>query len=240
MTKVIEAGTDYTYKVDFIVDGELVSPSSAVISLTDNSGAIVGSVDETVLTINTGATSALFTILAANNALTLDYELRYVVVKFTYQSRDYYVRDYYNIRSNLRIPVSYDDVRNIAGLSSNILTDDQIDLFAAYSELQADVDVTLDSVIASGSSVIPHIQTAVAAKAALNALNFVETMIFQSEQADNTLYKRFTGIDFNAVLGRLQALYNAAIGKINGDVVGSQTTVNIFNVVTGTDPVTGE
>lgn len=235
MPKYIENATSYNYKVSYEVDGQLVSPSSASITLRKNDGTVVGGISDTALTIPPAATSSVFTISGANNTASLVYELRYIAVKFVYNSQTYYINDFYALRSNLRLPVTKDEVRGLAGLSSTELADDQIDLFAAYDQLADDVDSSIDNILTSGSVLIPAVQQGVRARAALNAMTMIETMVNQSEQADNTFYKRFSTIDFEAALDRLEAMYSDALAKIDGLSAGDVTP---FIVVTGTDPVT--
>lgn len=239
MPQYVENNTIYNYKVDYKVDGEFVTPSSASITLTKNDGTVVGGVNDTALNIGAGATHSVYSFSGANNTATLVYELRYVTVKFVYNSKTYYVRDFYTIRSNLRLPVTPDDVRTLVGMTESELSDEQIDLFKAYSQLQADVtEANLDTILSSGSALIPQVQLGIQAAAALNALIMIETMLLQSEQADNTIYKRFSKVDFESALKRLEDTYNAVVLQLNGVVTGEQITVTSFLVVTGTDPVT--
>lgn len=240
MSRYIVNNTALTYKISFEVDGEFVSPSSASITLTKNDGTVVGGINDTALTIPAEATSVNYTISGANNTSTLDYELRYITVKFVYNSNTYFLRDYYTIRDNLRIPVTASDVRILTGLSNSELSDDQIDIFAAYDNVQNDLTVNLATLLDDGSLLIPEIQNAIKARAALDSMLMVETLIFQSEQADNTLYKRFNQIDFEALLNRLRAMYSRALAKLEGIETGNNTSVTSFIVSTGVDPVTNE
>lgn len=240
MSKYIEVGKDYNYKIDFIVDGDFVSPDSASVTLTNNAGTVVGSIQDTPVTIPSGATSALFTVPGSANTKTLAYELRYLTVTFIYQGKTYQIRDFYAIRDSLRLPITYDDVRALSGLSNAALPDERIDLLLAYSQVQLELpDLNLDNLLATGSAQIPYLQQAVALKAAINSTGVLELMVFQSEQADNTLYKRFATMDFADIGLRLSNLYRFAIAQLSGETIDSAINGPIFVVVTGDDPVTG-
>lgn len=237
MPKYVLNNTALNYAIDFEVGGEKITPASAHITLTNNAGTVVGAINNSVVTI-TGPTS-VFTIPQADNVTSLDYDLRFVDVVFVYNSKSYYIHDYYAIKSDFRIPVTPDDVRAYAGLTSTELSDDQIDIFGATGEVQDDITGNISDLISSGSVLIPSLQVAIKAKASLNSMAFIETSIMQSEQADNTLYKRFAQINFQDIFDRLNAAYSAAINKLNGVAVGDADAVTIFIVSTGTDPVTG-
>lgn len=235
MTKYAQSNKAFNYKVDFIVDGELVTPTSASITVLKNDGSAT-SVTDAALTINSDATSAVYTIGASDNQNTLPQTLRFITVKFVYNGVTYTVNDVYLLRDSLLIPVSPNDVRALVSMTSAELPDENIDLFFAYSQLDTDIDGNLDDLISNGSAFIPQIQKALAARAAFNSCQMIELMLYQSEQADNTLYKRFSKIDFAAMLARLESLYNDSIGLILEAETGIPT---IFLAVTGTDPVTG-
>lgn len=237
MPKYVLNNTALNYAIDFEVDGEKVIPTSATITLTNNAGSVVGSINNSSVTI-TGPRS-VFTISAGNNTTSLDYDLRFIDVDFVYNSKSYHIHDYYTIKSNFRIPVTAEDVRLFVGLTAAEISDDQIDIFGATSQVQDDMTSNITTLISSGSALIPTLQVAIKAKAAFNCLTFIETTIMQSEQADNTLYRRYDRINFQDMFTRLQGAYDTAINKLNGVTVGDADAVTIFLAVTGTDPVTG-
>ena len=235
MTKYAQSNSAFNYKVDFIVDGELVTPTSASITVQKNDGSAT-SVTNAALTINSGATSAVYVIGAPDNQNTLPQTLRFITVKFVYNGVTYTVNDVYMLRDSLLLPVSKDDVRALVTMTKSELPDENIDLFFAYSELDTVLGGNLGTLISSGSSFLPNIQKALAARAAYNSCQLIELMLYQSEQADNTLYKRFSNIDFEALMARLAALYDNAILIITE---GETSIPTIFLAVVGTDAVTG-
>jgi hypothetical protein len=241
MPKYITTNKDYSYKIDFIVDGEYISPSSANITLTKNDSSVVGGINQTALTIATDATSATYLISASNNIKTLDTEIRYITVNFTHNAKPYTIKDFYQVVAALEIPVSTADVKNIIGLSDKELPDEMIDIYAAFNDVTSETDsagVDTTTILTTGSSLLPALQEAVKFKAAINSLLGIETLILQSEQADNTIYKRFSTIDFNEILARLNNKYNAAILKLSGVGAGEAATSTLLIISTGTDRIT--
>lgn len=243
MTKYVEAGKIYNYPINFVVDGQPVSPTSAVITLLDNTGTIVDSINETNLTIPSDATSISYPIPAAANTTSLPYDLRYIAIKFVAGGQTYYINDFYSVKTSLRLPVTMDMVRAWLNFTSEELSDDQIDLFLAYGQVQDDITASglnLDTLISTGSLLIPYIQQAVSLKAALNSVGSIELNIYQSEQSDNTNYKRFANTDFSGVSDGLLGRYRIAIMAITGESTDDITGPTLFLVQTpATDPVTG-
>lgn len=239
MPKYVQAGTIYPYHVVFEVDGELVSPTSATITLTDNAGSVVQSINNSAITIAANSTDAIYNIPANANAKTLNSELRFVEIKFVYGGVTYTIRDNYEIKPSLQQLILPQEVRDYLSLVKSELPDSAIDLFNSYNELDADVAVDIGNIISSGSALLPYVRKAWLAKTAINCSHLLELRVMQSEQSDNTVYKRFADTDFQAIRDRLQLDYNNAIRGIEEvDRLGG-TSVTGFLVVTGTDPVTG-
>ena len=238
MPKYITTNKDYSYKVDFIVDGEYISPSSANITLTKNDSTVVGGINQTALTIAANATSATYLISASNNVKTLDTEIRYITINFVYNAKPYTIKDFYQVVAALDIPVSTRDVKNIIGLSDKELPDEMIDIYIAFNDVTADTEsagVDTTSILTTGSSLLPTLQEAVKFKAAINSLLGIETLVLQSEQADNAIYKRFSTIDFNEILNRLNNKYNSTILKLSGIPTGEGASSTLL-LISSTSP----
>lgn len=233
--KYAQINSPFNYTVQFQLNGEPVSPSSATITIVDNTGSDT-SVDGVSLTIPTAATSVIFTIPADVNETTVPNALRYVQIAFVYLGQTHYISDVYLLRASLLMPITKDDVRRLTTMTSSELPDENIDLFAAYNELNSDLGGVLPTLIADGSEFVPQIQLALAAKAAVNSCLLLELMLMQSEQSDNTIYKRFSKIDFEAMLARLRGLYDTNLILISEVTVAVPT---IFIAAVGTDPITG-
>lgn len=236
MTAYVQAGTAYTYKASFEVDGELVHPSAASITVLKNDGSVADSINNIALTIGADATFATYLISANANTTSQTNELRVVRIKFTYDSKDYSYEEIYNLRSGLIIPVTKQDVRALVSMSPSELPDENIDLYLAYSQVDTDLNNTLGAIISAGGDNLPQIQQAITARAAMNSCRFIELMVLQSEQSDNSLYRRFEQMDFAALLLRLTNIYNGLVGLVLED---AGEPISLFLVGTGTDPVTG-
>lgn len=236
MTRYGQTGATFQFKTDFVVDGELISPTSAKITVQKNGGEAT-SVTDVALTMGVDDTSASYNIASTVNNTTLPQEIRFITVKFTYEGAEYVINDIYFLRDSLLVPATKADVRALVSMSTTELPDDNIDLYYAYSQLDADLDGTLGSLITNGSLLIPKIQKAITAKAAFNSCQMIEVMYFQSEQADNTTYKRFSKIDFEALLARLDGIYNDSLIEVGGTDV---TLPSLFIVAVGTDVITGQ
>lgn len=239
MVNYVEAGVIYPYPIKFIVDGELVTPTSATITVKDNNETVVQSINDTALTIPHEATSMTYSIPANANAKTLDYEIRFVTVKFVYNSVTYKIEDYYVIEDSLKLPITKSEVRSLVAMSEAELPDSDIDLINAKNFVQALIDPTISTLISSGSSKIPKLSRAIIIQAAMNAIETIELRVFQSEQADNTLYKRFASIDFAALIQSFKLEFQKLILDINDAGTEEAVSVTLFIVQTGTDPVTG-
>lgn len=230
-----QIGSAFQYKTDFVVDGELVSPTSAKITVQKNDGTAT-SVTDVAFSMELNDTSASYLIPGSVNNTTLPQELRFITVKFTYESTEYTINDVYFLKSSLLIPTTKADVRALVAMSTTELPDENIDLIYAYSQLDSDLDGTLDGLISNGSILLPRIQKALTAKAAFNSCQMIEMMYFQSEQADNTTYKRFSKVDFDALLNRLTGIYNNALQDLSDT---ESTLPSLFIVAVGTDAITG-
>lgn len=240
MANYAASDKDYGYRIQFILDGQPVSPSEATYTVTDNAGAVVESLEDVaVLLPNLGDTYADIVIPAAANEKTLANEVRYVTVTFTHGGLTHTFTDFYFLRDGIRLPISPDDVRSLIGATSSEIADSQVDLFSAYAQVQTDApNVNLDAILTSGDARFPALLEAVKVKAAMNLSTTFETSIMQMEQADNTLYRRFEEIDFDSMRNTLAARYSAALRILTGDdSFGVAPLMGIFAV--GTDPVTG-
>ena len=235
MTKYGQIGSAFNYIANFIVNGELVTPSSATITVQKNDGGAT-SVTDVALPISADSTSVIYQIPSSVNSATLPQEIRFITIKFVYQGAHYTINDVYLLRNSLLIPVTKDAVRALVTLTPSELPDDNIDLYYAYSQLDNALGNTLGSLISNGSIFLPNIQKALAARAALDSCKLIELMVYQSEQADNTIYKRFSKIDFESMMARLEAMYSEAIVEISEEDLSVPT---LFIISSGTDALTG-
>lgn len=243
MSKNAVENTIYNYLIDFTVGGEVILPTSATITITDNAGNVVESIEDVTITLPGTAGSVIYPIPAAVNTLSLVNELRYITITFIYQGKTYYINDFYTIRSSVKIPVTYDSVRKWLSFTAEELPDEDIDIYFAYDIVNSDLNtlgVNLGNIITTGSVLLPYAQQAISLRAAIDSAGELQLSFYQSEQADNTIYKRFANIDFDKIIDRLLARYSQLISTLVGDTGINSTAATIFIVQTGVDPVTGE
>lgn len=239
MTEYVQVSKAHAYKINFVVDGEPVTPSSAMFTLTRNDGTVMGGFDESALTIGADATSVIVSIPGSANAATLDSELRYCTTEFVYDGKTYILRDFYFLRSELNFPLSPNDVRAALGLSSSELPDASIDIIHSYDQVQLDLpDVSLSNILETGSDLIPTLIDAVKYKAALEAATVIQSTMLQMEQADNTLYRRFAEVDFDGIMANLAKKYSLALLRLSGAT--DSTTATLVIVTADTDNITGQ
>jgi len=240
--RYVAASKPYTQHIDFIVNGELVTPTSATLTITRNDGSIVGSYDAATLTIPPSATSVDVTISGTDNGMTLPYEVRYIAVDFIYNGHVYYTTDVYQLRTQTNFPLDPQTIRNLLGVTESEIPDSAFDIIGSYQQVQADVPgVNLDLILEGGTALFPVLVNAVALRAAMDQGTTIQNNMFQMEQADNTLYRRFENIDFDELRNSLSARYYLLLRQLLGeDTSTGGVAPTLLSVVTGADPVTGE
>lgn len=239
--KYIAAGLASTYTIRFKVDGEAVSPdaNSVRFTLSDSAGAAIAGYNNLAVTVAPNATLANVSVTNVANTKTLVNELRYCETTFLYLGASYTMRDHYQLRSTLKFPVTCDDIRGALNLSVSEIPDLYIDIFKAYDQVAiAIAPNTIPAVMASGSAQVPDVIEAVKYRAALDIVNIIESVMFQTEQADNTLYGRYDHVDFENMRSITSQYYNAAVMRLNGHPEG---LIPKFSIATAdTDTITGK
>lgn len=237
MARYVGSGQGCVLHFDFIVDGELVTPTSASYTLTKNDGTVIGS-SNTAITIPENSSSVNISVSGANNTKTLDNEIRYMDVSFVYKTQTFTLHDFYFLADSVKFPLSPADVRAVLGVTEEEAPDYSIDILGAYASVTEDVGNDLSGILTGGTSLLPALIEAVKYKTAGGMVSGIQSSMMQSEQADNTLYKRFTSIDFAAIAADIAGRYSAALRKLNGV---STPASPILSILSGnaTDYVTG-
>lgn len=240
MPKYVAAETTYNYHVDFMVNGQPVIPTSASLTLTRNDGTIIAGLENTELELGSGDNYVDIELESEANEITLTNEIRYIDITFAYDGQTYYHSDYYFLKPSLKFPISNDEIRAILGLSASELPDEYIDKFSAIYLVQADVGEAPDiqAIVADGDARLPAVLEAVRLRAAMQFMTSIQSSTMQMEQADNTLYKRFMEIDFDAMRSDLSGRYALALQQIRGDEAIVTPVISIL--AQGTDAVTGQ
>lgn len=238
----VKSGTNLNLPIDFIVDGDFVVPDSTSVTVTvsDLSGDTITGFDALAITgLDENSTHFTLTIPDTANTKTDSYEIRFVHCDFTVDSKVYQVRTTYQIVDRVDLPIAPQEIRNLLGLSSSELPDENIDLMKAYLDAEEDAGESLNTLITTGDTA-QYIFEAVKLKAALNVLPVLELVAVQSEQADNVVYKRFQSIDFDAIRDAYSKRYNSLLQKAIPDLAGSESFSPVFSVLSfGDDSITG-
>ena len=240
MPKYVAANSPYVHHIDFMAGGELVAPSSATVTIKDNTGAIVGDFDAKTITLAEGQTSANILIPALDNVASLEYEVRYIQVVYTVNDLIYTSTKFYVLRDNVFFPLTADEVLASIGMMSGEFPEDQIDILSAYYSVQVDVgtEIDLNDILTGGTELLPILIEAVKLKAASLILVGAQNSMMQMEQADNTLYRRFMEVDFDGMGGKLSGRYGVLLSMLLGTTLG--TGITFSATFQGADAVTGE
>ncbi len=239
MNTYVASGSSSTHQVDFTYNGELIVPTSATYSLLDGSEDIVAGLEDEEITLEETTTSVSISILSGANTPTVDNAIRYLVVKFTYNGNVYTKEVPYLLRTSVRLPITIDSVKACLGFTAQDIPDDLIDLTAGYDLVVEDLpDLDVRDLMTSGGTKAAKVIEAIKYRTALATAGTLEVSLMQSEQSDNTVYKRFAGVDFSALRKNLQVKYLAAVAVIS-EATSSTGTVPIYSIMAvGTDPVT--
>ncbi len=239
MPRYIEIGKPSAHKYDFLVGGELVVPSAASYSLYAGDGDIVEGLEDVEITLTDSSTSASLTIPEEANTTDTELDQRFIVLKFTYSDAEHVIEDYYLLRSVVRVPVSPSEVKVALGINPQDLPDDFVDVLAAYDAVADEASsLNLPSILASGGSSTRVLIDAIKYQAAVNTANTIEMAMMLSEQADNTVYKRFSNIDFDKLRSRLLGQYKKCLAQLTATTSTGGTAVTLSLLAYGTDPVT--
>lgn len=234
--KYAQINKDFNVHIQFIVDGQLVVPTSASYTLKKNDGSVVNSLEDETITLTANTSEITLTIPAVANAVTLDNEVRYFDYKFVYEGITYNQSLFYILKESLNIPVDPKTVVVELGLPVDDYSLSQVDLIKALEEVEEDTEIDVSGAITGGTANLPYALSLIKTKAALGLAETLELQIFQSEQGDNTLYRRFEEVDFDAIRKRLQQRYSSLLDKIEA----ADPVIPIISLIAlGDDPVTG-
>lgn len=235
------AGQDAVVAVDLLVGGDLVVPDANQVAYTvrKNDGTVLTS---GTLTLAVNATRASLTVLAANNAQTLDYEMRSVTFRWLKVAAPYEVTYTYRLVPWLLIPVEPAGVRHAVGASLQELPDSDVDLIKAYYRVQDDVGETLQTLFTAGDAKAAALGEAIRYAAALDVVDTLELRVLQKEQGDNVSISRFSNVDFDALRARLAAAYAKQLDLVTEATSTADFTLSVtqrpsIDPVTGSTPV---
>lgn len=241
MTLEATAGQDFKIFIRFLEEDQYVVPdeNSVTVSVKDNAQTeLWPSADNPIAGLSAGATTFPLIIPAALNQKTKDFEYRTVLVSFTSGGVPHQFLEHYILTDGFRLPLNPSDVRAVWGLDPKDVPDDKINLRAAMARVSEDLnDLDIESLLQAGDARSENLIEAIKIKAAWNLGATIEALLFQSEEADNTSYRRFNGVDYQKVLNRLEEQYADLLNVLLGN--DSTSTADLSQMFTDTDPITG-
>jgi len=220
---------DVTLLVDFEVDEDFVTPTSISYTVRDHDLSVISGLEDVAVTPS--GTSPSITVPAVNNAITGNYEWRFVTVTFEYDGQTHVIPLSYGLTPWRPVQVTPDYVRGLLGLTKDELPDRDIDLFRAYAEL---ID-TYGTDIATTSDVL-KLNKALGLKAAVTVGPSLQMRARRTAAAGDFSMSRFTSGEFSNIIGELAAAIGPVLQDIQGD---SNTDPEIFSVTSPTDVITG-
>lgn len=239
--KYVQTDTNHSFYIEFTVGDELVVPddSSVTMTLTGADGIPFSGYNEAAVSPSSGASDVVVDIDYTVNTKDNAFELRTLVINFTYNNQPFSHVTHYVISDRIHIPVDKSDVRKIIGINADEWSDDNIDLVNSYmvlSEKLSEDDIDIDVVFEGGTTKARDLLDLIAHYTALEILPQIELVAYQSEQADNISMRRFENVDFMALRHKIYGQYSVLYSKVIGE---DDTNLTYTAIGLGTDPVTG-
>lgn len=227
--------TAVSFPVDFLVDGVHVVPTSATVTVRDETGATIAGLVDAPLDVS--STHTLVSVPGTDNAVPLgsDYVNRYLQVTFLHEGRTHQRHFVYRVRPFIPIAVTPDDVRAELGLDSREMPDDVIDLYGAYLDLKADYD--METALITGTQAALAANRAIAVKAALEMIDSLVFRVAIKMRSEDSALERMTSFDPDKIRIRLGQKLGRLLDVIAGDTTEGSA---VLILATPTDAITGE
>lgn len=236
------AGQDLTLYVLFVDGTETVVPDVGTVTydLYDNGGSSIASA------VSVPATSTQFDIpldasLNGKDA-DKDFELRTLVLHYKVSGKPVEQVFTYRLVDFVSLSVNADSCRALLGLSRDELSDNDLDLMAAYWAVRDDIsDASMTAALAAGNMDTVNVNRMIAVQALLDILGSIELRTKQSDKSNTTQVARFSKVDFVALRQWLVDLYSNTRTTLLG-TDSSLIGAGLMIVATKptTDPITGQ
>jgi hypothetical protein len=208
---VLYVGDQARLLFEFKVGGEFVVPSAATYTLRDNAGSTLQTAG---ITLDESTTETLVTIAPDFNTIGTGkvFENRSVDVAFTFGSQTYRLRQSYRVMPWLNYTCDITTIRSVMGLLDHELSEQDIDLPAAYFMVAERVTkVVLDNALAAGNLTTIYANTAIALSGAMNTIPSLRLRVAVAIKDDNQTFQRTADIDFDALADSLRDVYEDAV-----------------------------
>lgn len=233
--KSTEAGKLYTATLDLIEGGEyLVADANSVNwTLRGNDGVVLTS---SVAVNPTAVQTITIAIPSANNIKTKTFEYRTLQIEYKVDGVPHQLKHSYRLTDYLPYIVTNDDVRNYIGVGPDELSDDAIDLDAAYLRIAEDLtSATLNTALSSGTSLSQKANNAILGEAVDTLIPSLMLRVKQRVRSDTAEAARILNLDFE---GLRRAAKFLVVDFVEEALQASQASLP-FIVTSGTDPFTG-
>lgn len=238
--QTFEPGVAARIVVPFERDGEPFLPASGSVkwTLRDHEGSIVTGYNAKAETPAPTDTFVLLTVNAPETAIDPDrrFEKRTIILEANVGPLPWSRRIVFRLADFLNHSVDEGAVRSKIGVGVSELPDSDIDLWAAYMDVETAVtkDV-LDAALASGSAAEDAANIAIRSRAVLAALPALSQRIFQ-KRSDGSINVTRNKLDIDAIRGAALDALNEALNTITGRQF---TAIPMFAFASGTDVITG-
>jgi hypothetical protein len=233
----LEAGSDVTLIIDYMVDGVPVIPDSAAFVVRDHGGLTVHSALLPAMT-----NSEALTVPAVYNSLVVGtvFENRFVLVSFLHEGATYQQRLSYRLHTFIPLTATAQSVRSELGLDPSELADADVDLVGAYVTLAASVGQSFINAFVSLGTTSLAANQAVVLQAALNVADSLALRTGASVRSEDHVFTRFDKIDFQALRNNLETKLAKTLDQAVAAVVSVGFNSNLFVLSQPTDVITGQ
>lgn len=185
------ANRDVTLVIDYTIDGEFVTPTSASYEVLLPDSTVVSSG-----VLPAAGTTEPITLLAADNTLTGEYGTRFILVTFAYEGKEYHFQRIVYLSSFLPLTGTPEQVRQTLGLDQQELPDSAVDLYHAYFRLRWQNGDAFKDAFSAGGEREQAANRAVVLKAALEICSSLEMRTLIYVKSEDSMAQRSTKIDF--------------------------------------------
>ncbi len=225
------ANKDATLTIDYTVDGEFVTPSSAEYTVLRADGTVVASG-----TLPAQSTTEPLVLLAVNNTVSGEYDTQFVRIDFVFDGREYSQQSTVYFSAFIPLTATAGQVRGALGLDRVELPDESVGIYEAYFNLRWSEGEAFKAALISGGRIAQAANEAVVLRAALDICGSIEMRTHIYVKSEDSLVQRSTKIDFDKLA---QSLESKLADRIN---LATGVTVNetvLFALSTPADPFTG-
>lgn len=243
---VIYEGLSCTVDVEFVANGEFVSPdenTEITASFYNFDGTIVPEFENVVLTppsLNDISTSNSISVPIDSKFTSIPLgkfrEYRYLVVYFTFSGSSHFSRKIILIDKMPFYTIEPKDVRAVFGLSSSDLPDEEIDIEGEYTRLLSE-NPNLEEKFKSGGVDCNKANRLLTLRTALIYANGLDLLAVQSEAEGTTKITRFSGVDFKEKINNVKAEIEDIMVELGES--SEAGSVDLFQVVDVGDIFTG-